>query len=118
MFEQECVKRAIRNTSNHVWLNQFYFCPLLTLSTFLELYYPVDTNENDRVNLFVAIGPTATGVKQKISRHLKKIFIGEEIGTVMEMINEIVGSHRFQKFALIRTRRSGCNRDYLNIRGR
>ena len=96
----------------------YIFCPLLALSTFLELYYPVDTNENGQVNLLAAISPAATGVQLIISRHLKKIFISEEIGAVMELINEIFGSHRFQNFALTHKRKSGCNRDDFNIRGR
>ena len=55
--------------------NNFNFCPLLTLELFLELYYPVEKNENGELNLFSAIGKTATHAKQRVGRHLKtKIF--------------------------------------------
>ena len=49
-------------------------------------------------------------------RHLKKIFMSEEFGAVMDLVNEIVGSHSIQKFALTHTRRSGCSRDNLNAK--
>ena len=96
----------------------YKFCCLLTLAIFLELYYPVDVNENDQVNVFAAINPTTAGIKQRISRHLKKIFMSEEFGAVIEMMKEVVGSHSIRKFASIHARRSGCSRDDLNVRGR
>ena len=80
--------------------------------------YPVGTNQNGQVNLFAAISPTATGVKQEISQYLKKIFMSAEFDTLMELINEIVGIHSIQKFVSIHTKRSGCSRDNLNVRGR
>ena len=91
--------------------SNYNFCALLTLSTFLELYYPVDTNENDQVNIFTSItSTTATGNKQKISRYLKKIFMSKKFGAVTDLINKIVGSHSIWKFTstLARTAAARC----------
>ena len=44
-------------------------------------------------------------------------FESEEFGIMIDFIDGIVGSHSIWKRALIHTRRSGCNRDNLNVRG-
>ena len=99
-------------------LSNYKFCPLLTLSISLVVHHSVDTNKNDQLTLFVVISPTATWVKQKISRYLKKIFMSEEFGTMMKLFDEIVGIHSVLKFASTHVRRSGCSKDNLNIKGR
>ena len=96
----------------------FNFCPLLTLALFLNLYYPVEKNQNGELNLFLAIGKTATQAKQKVGRHLKtKIFNSPEFKVLLDLIYELVGSHSICKFALTRARRSGCSCDDLSVCG-
>lgn len=48
---------------------------------------------------------------------LKKILMSEEVAEVIELIREIVRSHSIQNFASTHSRRSGCSRDDLNMRG-
>lgn len=99
--------------------SNYNFCPLLTLALFLELFYPVEKNENGELNLFSAIGKTATQAKQRVGRHLKtKIFNDPEFKALLDVIDELVGSHSIRKFASTHARRSGCSRDDLNVRGR
>ena len=66
----------------------------------------------------MAIGKTATQAKQRVGTHLKtKIFNSPEFKALLDIIDELVGSHSIRKFALTHARRSGCSRDDLNVRG-
>ena len=50
-------------------------------------------------------------------KRMRGLGVCEEFGIMIDFIDGIVGSHSIWKRALIHTRRSGCNRDNLNVRG-
>ena len=95
------------------------FCTHLTLAMYLELYYPTETNENGELNCFGAINKSAEGTKQRVSKFLKeKVFMKEKFVGVKGERNDIVGTHSIRKFSSTYSRRSGCTRDDINVRGR
>ena len=51
------------------------------------------------MNVFAAINSTSAGIKQRVSRYLKKVFMSEEFEAVIEAVKDIVGSHSIRKFA-------------------
>ena len=82
------------------------------------MFYPVDMNENDQMNVLLATFPTVTGVKQKILRYLKKVFMSNKFGAEIKLIKEIVGSRIIQKFVSMHARRYRYSKNDMNVRGR
>ena len=73
------------------------------------------------MNCFGGINKSAIRTNHRVSKFLKsKVFIEKEfIGvSAKDVKEEIVGTHSIREFILIYTRRSGCTRDNINVRGR